>query len=87
MHLSDALFDNVLEQIFNYANASVTTQNVFVHKLAAYLADANPQKTFAKFLPVCIENIRTELAYGASSLKTISANDPIPSDSRLAWSV
>ncbi|KLO18849.1 hypothetical protein SCHPADRAFT_819201 [Schizopora paradoxa] len=87
MHLSDVLFDNVLEQIFTYTNTSVTTQNIFVHKLAGYLVNASPQKTFAKFLPACIANIKTELEFGASSLKTISARDPIPSDSRLAWNI
>lgn len=87
IHLSDTLFDNVLDQIYNYASSSTTTHVTVVNKLVNALTIANPQKTLARFIHACVTNIELELDYGASSLRTISSRDPIPSDSKLLWSM
>ena len=87
LHLSDALFDLVLKLVFDYASTNVRSNAVrAVHQLVECVANANATKTLAKFMPFCTRNIRVELEHGASSLRTTSTMNPIPSDTTLHWS-
>lgn len=87
VHLSEPLFDLVLKMIFEYASTNVRSNAVrAIHQLVECIATANPDKTLAKFLPFCSQNIRLELENGASSLRTTSASSPLPSDATLHWS-
>ncbi|KAG2063721.1 hypothetical protein BDR04DRAFT_1186400 [Suillus decipiens] len=74
LHLSDQLFDLILNLIFDYA-------------LIACLAHAQPQKTLDKLLPSCISCIQEELKYRASSIRTTSAHNLVPSDTMLHWNM
>lgn len=87
LHLSDQLFDLVLNLVFDYAaiNAKSNAIRAF-GQLVACLARAQPQKTLDKFLPSCISRIQEELKYGASSVRTTSTHDLVPSDTTLHWS-
>lgn len=88
VHLSDPLFDLVLNMVFDYASTNVRSNAVrAVHQLVECLANANPEKTLAKFVPFCARNIRVEIEHGASSLRTTSMSNPIPSDATLHWSM
>ncbi|KAI9462361.1 hypothetical protein BJY52DRAFT_1221991 [Lactarius psammicola] len=52
IHLSDPLFDLVLNMIFDYASTNVRPNAVrAVHQLVECVANANPAKTLAKFVP------------------------------------
>jgi hypothetical protein len=88
VHLSEPLYDMVLNMVFDYASTNVRTNAVrAIHQLVECVANANPQKTLAKFLPMCISNIRNELEHGASSVRTTSLNSTsLPSDATLHWS-
>ncbi len=87
VHLSEPLFDLVLNMIYEYASTNVRPNAVrAIHQLVECVANADPRKTLAKFFPFCARNIRTELENGASSLRTTSASTPIPSDATLHWS-
>jgi hypothetical protein len=88
LHLSDQLFDLVLNLVFNYAttNAKSNAVRAFGH-LVACLARARPEKTITKFLPFCIAQIEDELKYGASSIRTTSTHEAVPSDTTLHWSM
>src|SRR5260221_13717336 len=87
MHLSEPLYDMVLGMVFDYVSASVRPNAVrCIHQLIECLANADPVKTLAKFLPFCARKIRTELENGASSLRTTSSRSPLPSDATLHWS-
>lgn len=88
LHLSDQLFDLVLNLVFDYAaiNAKSNAIRAF-GQLVACLARAQPQKTLDKFLPSCISRIQEELKYGASSVRTTSAHDLVPSDTTLHWNM
>jgi proteasome activator subunit 4 len=88
VHLSDHLYDLVLHMVFDYASTNVRSNAVrAIHQLVECIANANPAKTLAKFLPFCIRNIRTELENGASSLRTTASSSPLPSDATLHWSM
>ena len=88
IHLSEPLYDLVLNMVFDYASTNVRTNAVrAIHQLVECVANADPVKTLAKFLPFCSKNIRTELENGASSLRTTSSSTPIPSDATLHWSL
>ncbi|KAA1468544.1 hypothetical protein DENSPDRAFT_833875 [Dentipellis sp. KUC8613] len=89
IHLSDPLFDLVLNMIFDYASTSVRPNAVrAVHQLVECVANANPTKTLAKFVPFCIRNIYTELESGASSLRTTSnLSTPLPADATFHWNL
>ena len=78
----------VLNMVFDYASTNVRANAVrAIHQLVECVANANPVKTLAKFLPFCAQNIRTELEHGASSLRTTSlTSTPLPSDASLHWS-
>ena len=88
VHLSDSLFDMVLKMIFDYASSNVRSNAVrAIHQLVECVANANPEKTLAKFFYFCEKNIRTELENGASSLRTTTASSAqLPSDATLHWS-
>jgi proteasome activator subunit 4 len=88
VHLSEPLYDLVLNMVFDYASTNVRSNAVrAIHQLVECVANADPVKTLAKFLPFCIRNIRVELENGASSLRTTSASSPLPSDATLHWSL
>ena len=88
VHLSDSLYDMVLNMIFDYASSNVRSNAVrAIHQLVECVANANPEKTLAKFFYFCEKNIRTELENGASSLRTTTTSSaPLPSDATLHWS-
>lgn len=88
VHLSEPLYDMVLNMVFDFASNNVRTNAVrAIHQLVECVANANPTKTLGKFLPFCSRNIRTELEHGASSVRTTSLNSmPLPSDATLHWS-
>jgi proteasome activator subunit 4 len=87
LHLSDTLSDLVLNLLFNYASTNVRPNATRgIHQLVGSMAEAAPVKTMAKLFHFCIGSIRTELDHGASSLRTISSNSPLPSDATLHWS-
>ncbi|KAF8898398.1 hypothetical protein BD779DRAFT_1607219 [Infundibulicybe gibba] len=88
VHLSEPLYDLVLRMVFDYASSNVRSNAVrAIHQLVECVANADPEKTLAKFLPFCSRNIRTELENGASSLRTTSASSPLPSDATLHWNL
>ncbi|KAJ4476693.1 hypothetical protein J3R30DRAFT_3704168 [Lentinula aciculospora] len=88
VHLSEPLYDLVLKMVFDYASTNVRTNAVrAIHQLVECVANANPEKTLAMFLPFCARNIRLELENGASSLRTTSSSIPIPSDATLHWNL
>lgn len=77
----------VLNMVFDYASTNVRSNAVrAIHQLVESVANANPEKTLAKFFGFCSRNIRTELENGASSVRTTSSSSPIPSDATLHWS-
>ena len=87
VHLSEPLYDLVLDKVYQYASTNVRSNAVrAIHQLVECVANADPAKTLAKFLPVCISNIESELENGASSLRTTSTSTPLPSDAMLHWS-
>ncbi|OCH96655.1 hypothetical protein OBBRIDRAFT_787227 [Obba rivulosa] len=89
VHLSDPLYDMVLNMVFDYASANVRSNAVrAIHQLVECVANAGPAKTLAKFLPLCERNIRIELDHGASSLRTTSPDStPVPSDATFHWNL
>lgn len=89
IHLSDPLFDLVLNMIFDYASNNVRPNAVrAVHQLVECVANAHPAKTLAKFVPFCIKNIEVELENGASSTRTTSTfSTPLPSDATFHWNL
>ena len=86
-HLSDPLFDLVLNLVFDYAitNAKSNAVRPF-GQLVACLARVRPEQTMAKFLSPCIAQIEEELKHGASSVRTTSTHAAVPSDTTLHWS-
>lgn len=87
VHLSEPLYDLVLNMVFDYASTNVRANAVrAIHQLVECVANANPGKTLAKFLPFCSRNIRIELENGASSVRSTSSSSPLPSDATLHWS-
>lgn len=88
VHLSNSLFDLVLNMIFDYATTNVRSNAVrAIHQLVECVANANPEKTLAKFFPFCEASIRAEIEHGASSVRTTSSSTPLPSDATLHWSL
>ncbi|KZW02065.1 hypothetical protein EXIGLDRAFT_736784 [Exidia glandulosa HHB12029] len=88
VHLSEPLFDLVLNLIYDYATTTVRPNAVrAIHQLVECVANANPAKTLAKFVPFCTRTIKVELDNGASSLRTTSASAPLPSDATLHWNL
>jgi len=87
MHLSDQLFDLVLNLVFDYAMTNAKSNAVRPFgQLVSCLARVQPDRTIAKFLPFCIGQIQDELWHGASSVPTTSSHAAMPSDTTLHWS-
>ncbi|TFK30307.1 hypothetical protein FA15DRAFT_662249 [Coprinopsis marcescibilis] len=88
VHLSEPLFDLVLNMVYDYASNNVRANAVrAIHQLVECVANANPVKTLEMFFPFCEKNIRVELENGASSLRTTSSSTPLPSDATLHWNL
>lgn len=86
-HLSEPLYDLVLNMVYDYATTNVRSNAVrAIHQLVECVANANPGKTLAKFLPFVSRNIEYELENGASSLRSTTSSTPLPSDATLHWS-
>ena len=87
LHLSDQLFDLVLNLVYEYATTNAKSNAVRAFgQLVACLARVRPGKTIAKFLPHCVTQIEDELKHGASSVRTTSTHAAVPSDTTLHWS-
>lgn len=87
LHLSDALFDLVLKLVYDYATTNAKSNAVKAFgQLVACLARVRPQQTIERFLPFCLGQIKEELKHGASSIRTTSTHDAVPSDTTLHWS-
>lgn len=83
---SPAIYDIAL-QIFSkhvIASPKINSARAIGH-LAACFGRADPAKSLAAFLPVCIANIKIELENGASSTRTTSTSIPIESDTAFHW--
>lgn len=73
--------------IYDYASVNVRSNAVrAIHQLVECVANANPEKTLAKFFPFCEATIHAEIEHGASSARTTSTSTPLPSDATLHWS-
>lgn len=87
LHLSDQLFDLVLNLLFDYATSNAKSNAVQAFgQLVACLARVKPEQTMAKFLSPCISQVEEELKHGASSVPTTSVHTTVPSDITLHWS-
>lgn len=87
LHLSDSLFDLVLKLVYEYASTNAKSNAVRAFgQLVSCLARARPEKTVDRFLPFCIGQIQEELKHGASSIRTTSTHEAVPSDTTLHWS-
>jgi len=87
LHLSDQLFDLVLNLVFDYATTNAKSNAVRAFgQLIACLARVQPEKTLARFLPFCKSQVEEELRHGASSVRTTFAHTAVPSDTTLHWS-
>jgi proteasome activator subunit 4 len=87
LHLSDQLFDLVLNLVFNYATTNAKSNAVRAFgQLVASLARVKPKETIAKFLPYCLSQVEEELRNGASSIRTTQSHLAVPSDTTLHWS-
>ncbi|KAH7927359.1 hypothetical protein BV22DRAFT_1031842 [Leucogyrophana mollusca] len=88
LHLSDQLFELVLTLVYDYASTNAKSNAVrAIGQLVACLARARAQRTLDKFLPFCVSQITEELKHGASSVRTTSTHDPVPSDTTLHWNI
>ncbi|OBZ79732.1 Proteasome activator complex subunit 4A [Grifola frondosa] len=86
LHLSDPLFDLVLKLVYDYASTNAKSNAVRAFgQLISCLARIRPEKTIDKFLPLCIAQIQEELKHGASSIRTTSTHEAVPSDTTLHW--
>lgn len=87
-HLSDPLFDLVLNLVYEYATSHVRPNALrAIYQLVECLANADSRKTLERFVPHCIRSIRTEIEHGASSLRTTSSSEALPSDATLHWNL
>ncbi|KAF9474298.1 hypothetical protein BDN70DRAFT_884955 [Pholiota conissans] len=88
LHLSDPLFDLVLNLVYEYATTNAKSNAVRAFgQLVACLARVRPEKTLAKFLYHCIKQVEEELKHGASSIRTTSTHAAVPSDTTLHWNM
>ncbi|KAF5356022.1 hypothetical protein D9756_004202 [Leucocoprinus leucothites] len=88
LHLSDQLFDLVLNLVFDYATTNAKSNAVRAFgQLIACLARVQPEKTVARFLPFCKSQIEEELRHGASSVRTTSTHMAVASDTTLHWNM
>lgn len=83
---SPAIYDMALTIFCKHVvGAPKTNSGKAIGHLAACFGRADPAKAMAALLPVCVENIRTELQHGASSTRTTSSSTPIESDNAFHW--
>ncbi|TDL28791.1 hypothetical protein BD410DRAFT_863415 [Rickenella mellea] len=88
LHLSDQLFDLVLKVVYDYATTNVKSNGVRAFgRLVSCLARVKPRQTLDKFLPFCVDQIKEELKHGASSIRTTSTHEAVPSDTTLHWNL
>ncbi|KAG6897909.1 hypothetical protein C0992_009061 [Termitomyces sp. T32_za158] len=88
LHLSDELFNLVLNLLYDYATTNAKSNAVTAFgQLIACMARVKPEETMAKFLPYCISQIEEEIKHGASSVRTTSSHAAIPSDTTLHWNL
>ncbi|KAH0590354.1 hypothetical protein H2248_000511 [Termitomyces sp. 'cryptogamus'] len=88
LHLSDELFDLVLNLLYDYATTNAKSNAVAAFgQLIACMARVKPDKTMSKFLPHCILQIEEEIKHGASSVRTTSSHAALPSDTTLHWNL
>ncbi|KAI0961210.1 hypothetical protein AcV7_000369 [Taiwanofungus camphoratus] len=88
LHLSDSLFDLVLNLVYDYATTNAKSNAVRAFgQLVACLARVKPEKTMDKFFPFCAMQIQEELRHGASSIRTTSTHAAVPSDTTLHWNM
>ncbi|KAH7883839.1 hypothetical protein F5I97DRAFT_1969128 [Phlebopus sp. FC_14] len=88
LHLSDPLFDLVLTLVYDYATTNAKSNAVRAFgQLIACLARSKPRQTINKFLPFCFSQIQDELNHGASSVRTTSTHESVPSDTTLHWNM
>ncbi|GLB36441.1 putative protein with domain of unknown function (DUF3437) [Lyophyllum shimeji] len=88
LHLSDELFELVLNLLYDYATTNAKSNAVLSFgQLIACLARVKPDRTMAKFLPYCISQIEEEIKHGASSVRTTSTHLVTPSDTTLHWNL
>ncbi|KAI7863239.1 hypothetical protein BDF14DRAFT_1734412 [Spinellus fusiger] len=85
--LSDTLYDLALKMVLEFVNDQVYPNAIRATGLLCdSIASVNVKKASKHFIPLCISNIRSELAYNASSTITNSASSPlIPSDATFHW--
>ncbi|KAH8835425.1 hypothetical protein DL96DRAFT_1702409 [Flagelloscypha sp. PMI_526] len=87
-HLSEPLYNLVLNIVFDYASTNVRPNAVrAMHQLVECVANANAPMTLGKFFDFCDRNIRIELENGASSIRTTQVSKPPPSDATLHWNL
>jgi proteasome activator subunit 4 len=87
VHLSEPLYDLVLNMVYEYASTNVRANAVrAIHQLVECVANADPAKTLAKFFHFCFKNIQIELENGACSVRSTSSSTLLPSDATLHWS-
>ncbi|KDR84826.1 hypothetical protein GALMADRAFT_233236 [Galerina marginata CBS 339.88] len=88
LHLSDQMFDLVLNLVYDYATTNAKSNAVRAFgQLVACLARVHPERTMAKFLTHCVAQIEEELKHGASSVRTTSTHAAVPSDTTLHWNM
>lgn len=86
LHLSDQLFDLILNLVFDYATTNAKSNAVRAFgQLVACLARVRAEQTLAKFLPFCLSQIEDELHHGASSIRTTAPTAAVPSDTTFHW--
>jgi len=84
--LSEDIFDTLLGRVYDFAstNTKLNSMKAFC-QLLRRVARTQPKKTLAKFVPLCVHQIRTELEHGAASIPTTSTLDIVHSDTALLW--
>ena len=88
LHLSDQLFDLILNLVYDYATSNARSNGVRAFgQLVACLARVNAEKTIARFLPHSVDQIEEELKHGASGIRTTAIHVAVPSDTTLHWSM
>ncbi|KAI9246724.1 hypothetical protein BDA99DRAFT_526780 [Phascolomyces articulosus] len=85
--LSDDLYDMALRMVMDFISEQVLPNAIHAAGLLCNsIASANPAKAAKRLIPLCINNISSELEHGAASTMTNSeTSTPIQSDSTLHW--
>ncbi|KAH9982676.1 hypothetical protein BGW80DRAFT_1433981 [Lactifluus volemus] len=87
VQLVDAVTNACSQICIHFSNVRTNAVRA-VHQLVECVANANPAKTLAKFVPFCTHNIGVELENGASSTRTTSTfSTPLPSDATFHWNL